>query len=204
MEIEKLNSSLSIKNALKTLGVDDGGINILSQKADIHIIHIKNLHVGGANILKQDALSIGADLAVPRGTVIALTPEVDCILIATTAHLRVLSKKEKSQPFGLKALASYIEMMLRVQKPKNTSIMGVINANTDSFFAGSRFLASEAIQLIHTMIDDGVSIIDIGAVSSAPNSASVDAKEELSRIKPILELIKEQKLYEKVEFCIDS
>ena len=34
---------------------------------------IKDLHVGAANILKQDALSIGADLAVPHGTVIALS-----------------------------------------------------------------------------------------------------------------------------------
>ena len=98
MEIEKLNSSLDISKALKNLGVDDGGIKILSQKANTHIIHIKNLHVGGANILKQDALSIGADLAVPRGTVIALTPKVDCILIATKAQLMVLSKKEKAQP----------------------------------------------------------------------------------------------------------
>ena len=29
------------------------------------------MHVGAANILKQDALSIGAELAVPSGVIIA-------------------------------------------------------------------------------------------------------------------------------------
>lgn len=134
MEIEKLNNSIDIKSTLENLGVDIGGINILSQKAKTHIISIKNLHVGAANILKQDALSIGADLAVPRGTVLAMTPEVDCLLIATTAQLKVLSKKELSQPFGLIELAKKIDSMLKVKKPSEVSIMGVINANQDSFF----------------------------------------------------------------------
>lgn len=204
MEIEKLNNSLDIKSALKNLGVDSGGVNILSQKAKTHIIHIKNLHVGAANILKQDALSIGADLAVPRGTVLALTPEVDCILIATTAQLKTLSKKELAQPFGLKNLAIKLDSIINTDKPSEVSIMGVINANQDSFFSGSRFLSSDAIDEILKMIDDGADIIDVGAVSSAPNSKSVSANEELERIKPILELIYEQKLYDKVKFSIDS
>lgn len=204
MEIEKLNNSLDIKRTLKNLGVDDGGINILSQKAKTHIISIKNLHVGAANILKQDALSIGADLAVPRGTVLAMTPEVDCLLIATTAQLKVLSKKELSQPFGLIELAKQIDLMLKTKKPSNVSIMGVINANQDSFFSGSRFLEIDAIEKIQKMVEDGADIIDIGAVSSAPNSKIISSKEELSRIEPILNIIKEQKLYENVKFSIDS
>lgn len=93
MEIKKLSNEIDIQNYLVELGVDSGGIKILSAKAKTELFYIKNLHVGGANILKQDALSIGADLAVPRGTVIAKTPYVDCILIATTKQLQTLSKK---------------------------------------------------------------------------------------------------------------
>jgi len=204
MEIEKLNNTLEIRSALKSLGVDDGGISILSQKALTHILHIKNLHVGGANILKQDALSIGADLAVPRGTVLAKTPEVDCILIATTAQLKVLSKKESVQPFGLKALASQFQNILKVQKPKTLSIMGVLNANDDSFFSASRFSVGDALEQIENMLNDGAKIIDIGAVSSAPKAKKITIEEELFRIKPILSLIKEHKLYENVNFSIDS
>ena len=204
MQIEKLNSQCDIKSLLKDLGVDSGGVSILSSKSKIHLIYIRDLNVGGANILKQDALSIGADLAVPRGTVLAQTPKVDCLLIATTKQLKILSKKELVQPFGLKKLALELELILNIKIPKKVEIMGVINANNDSFFSDSRFLDTQAIQKIEKMIDDGASIIDIGAVSSAPFSKNVSAQEELERIKPILELIKEKKLYEKVDFSIDS
>ena len=204
MQIVKLSNEIDIKNYLLNLGVDDGGIKILSSKAKTHLVEIKELHVGAANILKQDALSIGADLAVPRGTVIAKTLHVDCLLIATTKQLQTLSRKELAQPFGLKDLAVYLQNILKVKETSPVDIMGVINANDDSFFSGSRFNGDDAINSIEKMIKDGATIIDIGAVSSAPNAAHVDATEELKRIKPILELIKEKKLYEKVDFSIDS
>ncbi|MDQ7042503.1 MAG: dihydropteroate synthase [Sulfurimonas sp.] len=204
MIVEHLSNSIDIKQYLKDMNVDAGGVSILSAKAKIHIIKIKNLHVGGANILKQDALSIGADLAVPRGTVLAKTPSVDCLLIATTAHLKTLARKELAQPFGLKEFAHKLREILSAKADKEIKIMGVINANDDSFYGDSRFNSKDAVVKIELMIEEGATIIDIGAVSSAPNTKSVSAEEELSRIKPLLEMIKVQKLYEKVDFSIDS
>ena len=204
MKIEKLSSDINIKEHLKKIGVDSGGINILAQKAEVHIIYIKGLSVGGANILKQDALSVGADLAVPRGTVVALTPEVDCILIATTKHLKILAKKELSQPFKLKELAHKLSEFIAVEKNEEPQIMGIINANDDSFFRDSRFLSQSAITKIEQMIEEGAAIIDIGGVSSAPNAALVTPQEELERIRPICDIIKKQELYKKVAFSIDS
>ena len=204
MQILKLSNSIDTKKYLTELGVDSGGISILSSKMKHHIIYISDLHVGGANILKQDALSIGADLAVPRGTVISKTPTVDCILIATTKQLQTLSKKELAQPFGLKELAKKLQEILQVKRPMHIDIMGVVNANDDSFFSGSRFKEGDAIKRIEQMIEDGANIIDIGAVSSAPNSLHVEVQEELNRVRPILDVIKQEKLYEKVKFSIDS
>jgi len=204
MLVEKLSNTIDIKEYLKKLGVDGGGVNILTDKATTHIIHIKDLAVGGANILKQDALSIGADLAVPRGTVVAATPKVDAILIATTSQLKKLAKKELTQPFGLKELALKLSTFTNIKKPNEVQIMGVINANDNSFFSGSRFVNIDAISKIETMIQEGATIIDIGGVSSAPNSQEVNAADELSRIKPICDIIKAKKLYEKVNFSIDS
>ena len=54
------------------------------------------------------------------------------------------------------------------------------------------------------MIEEGASIIDIGAVSSRPGAEEVDADEEMRRIMPIVDMIKERKLYEKALFSIDS
>jgi len=204
MKVLKLSNELEGKNLLKELGVDGGGVNILASKMKHHIIYIKDLHVGAANILKQDALSIGADLAVPRGTVIATTPKVDCILIATQKQLEILSRKELAQPFGLKELAKELKQICAAKKPKDIEIMGVINANEDSFYSGSRFSDVNAIEMIVTMIKDGASVIDIGGVSSRPNALVVSVDEELQRVKPIIDAIKKNRLYEKVKFSIDS
>jgi dihydropteroate synthase len=204
MQVELLSNDTNKKKLLETIGVDGGGVDILSSKMRYYLISIKNLHVGGANILKQDALSIGADLAVPRGTVIAATPTVDVVLSATKKQLKILSKKELSQPFGLKELALKLQNILAVKDSRHVDIMGIINANEDSFFEGSRFQNTHAINKINSMIEEGANIIDIGGVSSRPDAKEVSPEDELKRVKPILEAIKKHKLYERVSFSIDS
>ena len=204
MQVEKLSNSINAKKYLRELGVDGGGIDILASKMKHHIIYIRNLHVGAANILKQDALSIGADLAVPRGTVTAEVRHVDCILIATDKQLQLLAKKELAQPFGLKELAHKLKKIVKIEMPHHVEIMGIINANDDSFFSASRFKDAQALQAIEQMIEDGADSIDIGGVSSRPNALKVSVDDELQRVKPILDAIKKEKLYEKVKFSIDS
>lgn len=202
MKFYKISTEGIIEH-FKKLGCDKGGVSILDKKSKLNALYIKDLHVGAANILKQDALSIGADLAVPSGVIIASEPIVDAILIGTSKHFEILSKKELAQPFGLKKLAEQLKSFIN-QKEYETKIMGIINTNEDSFFQNSRFEGKNAISKIEEMITDGAKIIDIGAVSSRPGSIAVPWEEELKRVKPILDLIKEQKLYEKVDFSLDS
>ncbi|MDD2508800.1 MULTISPECIES: dihydropteroate synthase [Aliarcobacter] len=192
-----------INKFLENLQCDSGGIKIMSKKAKVHTLFIKNLHVGAANILKQDALSIGADLAVPRGVVIAKEKYVDALLIGTTKHFETLARKELAQPFGLKELAKVLKDFVKEQK-YSTKIMGVLNANEDSFFKNSRFDNSQASFKIEKMIEDGANIIDIGAVSSRPGSLPVSSDEELNRIKDIVQTIYKNRYFEKVDFSIDS
>jgi dihydropteroate synthase len=191
------------KEFYKNLGCDTAGISILSKKSKLHTLYIKDLHVGAANILKQDALSIGADLAVPIGVIVARDKYVDAVLIGTTKHFETLSRKELAQPFGLKDLAKSLKNYVK-ENNFETKIMGVLNANEDSFFKNSRFDNSQASFLIEKMIEDGANIIDIGAISSRPGSIAVEEKEELSRIKDIVDTIYKNKYYEKVDFSIDS
>jgi dihydropteroate synthase len=202
--VEKLSSTMELHRELKALGVDSAGVSILADKAHIHLIRICDLHVGAANILKQDALSIGADLAVPRGTVMASSPRVDVLLIATERQLQILAKKEKAQPFGLKTLSSELESFCRLDRSREVSIMGIVNANEDSFYRSSRFVGEQAIERIETMIDEGAAIIDIGGVSSRPGSLSVSPEEELSRVKSIIDTVYEQRLFDKASFSLDS
>lgn len=197
---------LSLKDTekfLSNLGCDKSGVKILSKKAKLHTLYIKDLHVGAANILKQDALSIGADLAVPTGVVIAKEKYVNALLIGTTKHFEILSKKELAQPYELKELAKTLKDFVKEQNYP-TKIMGVLNANENSFFKNSRFESSEASSRIEKMIEDGANIIDIGAVSSQPGSIPVSEDEELNRLKDIVSIIYKNRYFEKVDFSIDS
>ena len=191
------------KRFLKDLGVQGGGVSIMSKKMRLLYFQIKDLKTPAVNILKQDALSIGAELAVPSGVITCERESYDCLLIGTYKHIEILSKKELAQPFGLKKLAKELQNFL-INKEYPMQVMGVINANDDSFFFGSRFQANDAIDRIEQMIVDGATIIDIGAVSSRPNADIVSIDDELSRIKPICDIIKARNLYDEVSFSIDS
>ena len=203
MYIYKLGSIIDKKAALKSLGVESGGVEIMAKKMELLYFFIKDLKTPAANILKQDALSIGADLAVPGGVILCEKPMYDCILIGTRKHMEVLAKKELAQPFGLKEVAKALKIFINI-KAYPRQIMAIINANDDSFFEGSRFVADDAVVQIKNLIKDGADIIDIGAVSSRPNAKLVSADEELSHMKPICDTIASEKLHKKATFSVDS
>lgn len=203
MHIYQLGTIKDKKQFLKDLNVESGGINIMSKKMELFYFYIKDLLTPAANILKQDALSIGAELAVPSGVILCAKEQYDCLLIGTRKHIEILAKKELAQPFGLKELAHELHNFLQTTSHP-IEVMGVINANEDSFFAGSRFKLEAAIEQIKQMIADGATIIDIGAVSSRPGAEVVSAEAELERIQPICDLIRSEKLDTSATFSIDS
>ena len=203
MKLYRLGNIYDQKAALKSLGVESGGIAILSKKMELFHFYLKDLRTPAANILKQDALSIGADLAVPGGVITCEKGEYDCILIGTRKHMEILSRKELVQPFGLKGVAEELQKFLQLHRSP-LRIMGVINANEESFYAGSRFMAGDAVRKIRSMIDEGASMIDVGAVSSRPGAEPVDSNTEWERIRPICEAVRSERLHEKVLFSIDS
>ena len=203
MKIYKLNDDINLSKLMQKLNVDKPGIEIMKKKHSKYIFYIKDITCGAANILKQDALSIGAELAVPIGVPNCKNKIFDAILLCNQKQLEVLAKKELAQPFKLKELAKKLKEFINLQKFP-IKIMGVINANDDSFFEGSRFRGIEAIKQIEKMIEDGADIIDIGGVSSRPGSIYPGVEEEIKRVKPIIDEIYKTKLYEKAVFSIDT
>lgn len=203
MKVYSLGSDVDRNAVFEKIAVTEAGKKILLDKTNVNCIYIKNLRTPAANILKQDALSIGADLAVSGDTITCKEQFTDALLIANDAHLKVLSKKELAQPFGLKDLAKKLKNMLTCT-PKKVKIMAVLNTNEDSFYKKSRFNGKEALEQIEQMIEDGADIIDLGGVSSRPGSVGVSPDEELRRIAPVIDLVYERKLFEKVDFSLDS
>lgn len=203
MNLYRIQETSDVKKLFSALNVSHEGSAILSKKCHVNLIYIKDLKTPAANILKQDALSIGADLAVPMDAITCKKPLVDAILIANDKQLKELSRKEKAQPFGLKELALGLTR-LSLTCNDDVTVMGVLNTNEDSFFQGSRFNADTALARIESMIEEGAGIIDVGGVSSRPGSVGVSEEEELSRIKPIVDCVYEKDLHTRARFSLDS
>ena len=66
--------------------------------------------------------------------------------------------------------------------------MGVVNVTPDSFSDGGRFIAAgAAIAQARRLLEEGADILDIGGESSRPGALPVSPEEELQRILPVLE-----------------
>jgi dihydropteroate synthase len=70
--------------------------------------------------------------------------------------------------------------------------MGVLNVTPDSFSDGGEFYTKHlAVQRAQAMILEGADILDIGGESTGPGSQDVGLAEELSRVIPVIEAIRQ-------------
>ena len=68
--------------------------------------------------------------------------------------------------------------------------MGILNVTPDSFSDGGRFVDPDAaVAQAQKMIAEGADIIDIGGESTRPGVSYIDEKEEIARIRPIVEAL---------------
>jgi len=202
--VKRLNSQNDFGKLCEKIGVTKEGISILYDKSKLNYFYVNNLKTPACNILKQDLLSIGADVAVSKDTVNCKNQFSDVLIVVNQKQLKQIVKKLKKQPFGLKLLANELEEFVYDKDSFVAKIMGVINANDDSFYHDSRFSGKDAVKKIEVMIEEGADIVDLGGVSSRPGSEYVGEDEEFRRVKPVIDEIYKQKLFEKVDFSLDS
>ena len=76
-------------------------------------------------------------------------------------------------------------------KRKRPLVMGILNATPDSFSDGGKFRTpSDAIAQAELMIASGVDLIDIGGESTRPGAEPISLQEELDRVLPVIEGLK--------------
>jgi dihydropteroate synthase len=81
-------------------------------------------------------------------------------------------------------------MQLDLSRPK---VMGILNVTPDSFSDGGDFISPDsAILHAEQMLLQGADIIDIGGESTRPGAVAVSEQEELDRVVPIIEAIKQR------------
>lgn len=199
---------------LANIGFDSTYLNKAVDKYKYKNLKIFALSLPQANILKQTALSVGADCAVHRETITCKIEKTDCILGGSFSQLRKIAQKLKKQPFKLSKLAELIEANLdkklspitiknKVFDFTKPYIVGVLNLTKNSFSDGGEFFElNKAIEQLNKLIEDGADIIELGAESTKPFSEAISPVAQLEKLLPVLEYIKENGI--KTPISIDT
>lgn len=70
-------------------------------------------------------------------------------------------------------------------------VMGIVNVTPDSFYDGGKVQDEKMLlETVGKMIEDGATVIDVGAISTRPGAASVSTKMELGRLLPAVQAIR--------------
>ncbi len=195
------NASEAI-HQMKKVGVDPTGIKLMERKSLHFNLKVEGIDPRTANLLKQEMLSLGGDVAVDGRGLDCSTQQTDALIMGTQKHFEKLILKLGQYP-DLQSLGqsiketirniSKIQFFIRCRKKtltlgKRTLLMGVLNVTPDSFSDGGLFFDKEnAIAHGIRMFEEGADIIDIGGESTRPGSKPLELEEELRRIIPVIE-----------------
>ncbi|MFH1691727.1 MAG: dihydropteroate synthase [Candidatus Omnitrophota bacterium] len=202
-----LRDSADLVKEFERIGVDWGGIKIMRAKGFLRAVKIVGLPVFLANILKQEMLSLGGDVAISRGSITGQDKVTDCIILGTLFQFSALEQKLKKQPFGFSRISEKVAGALKnVERKqlsldfrgkrfvlgKKTFVMGIINVTPDSFSGDGLLKGGSASALAQAvnMIESGADMLDIGGESSRPGSRRISVKAEIKRVLPALKSLK--------------
>jgi dihydropteroate synthase len=187
---------------MKKVGVDPTGVKLMEGKTLHFNLKVEGIEPRTANLLKQELLSLGGDVAVDGRGFDCSANQTDALLMGTQKNFEKLILKLEQypdlQPLGqsLKETLKNISKThysIRCRKRtlilgKRTLLMGVLNVTPDSFSDDGFFYDKEkAIAHGLRMVEEGADIIDIGGESTRPGSKPLELEEELRRVIPVIE-----------------
>lgn len=197
------NASEAI-HQMKKMGVDPTGVRLMEGKTLHFNLKVEGIEPRTANLLKQEMLALGGDVAVDGRGLDCSTEKTDALLMGTEKHFGKLILKLEQYP-SLNPLGQSIKETLKnISKTqyaircrkrtltlgKRTLLMGVLNVTPDSFSDGGLFFDKEkAISHGLRLVEEGADIIDIGGESTKPGSKPLELEEELRRVIPVIKSI---------------
>lgn len=180
----------NLETELNRIGFDKSYAHRAVSKFEYKNIKIYDLTPAQANILKQTAISVGADCATHREVITGKIEKSNCILGGSLSEIKKVAEKLKFQPFGLKELG---EKLLSENAPACPKIVGILNITDNSFSDGGLYNDFEnAKKHLLEMISDGADVIDIGAESTKPYSTAISAEEQLQKLLPVIDFAKDK------------
>ncbi|MDR0956443.1 MAG: dihydropteroate synthase [Endomicrobium sp.] len=195
-----INSFNDVINLVRNTKCSDYACKYFANKSVFNLIIVEKIDNRAANILKQEAISVGADAAIDESVSRFKMGVSNLVLFANAVQVEKLINKFRLQPFGLKDVSLQLRSIINKKKVfkckqklidiSNPIIMGIINMDPNSF-SGDGFINPEsACRRAVEFAESGAVIIDIGAESSRPWSRPIDAKREIKRLIPALKKIR--------------
>jgi dihydropteroate synthase len=81
-------------------------------------------------------------------------------------------------------------------------LMGIVNVTPDSFSDGGMFAETDAaIAHALALVNEGAHILDIGGESTRPGAAPVSTQQEISRVLPVIEVLRDLDVAISVDTC---
>jgi len=192
---------------MKKMGVDPTGVKLMEGKTRHFNLKVEGIEPRTANLLKQEMLSLGGDVAVDGRGLDCSASQTDALLMGTQKHFEKLIPKLEQYP-NLDSLGQSIKETLKnISKTqysiqcrkrtlilgKRTLLMGILNVTPDSFSdSGLFFDKGNAVSHGLKMVEEGTDIIDIGGESTRPGSKPIELEEELRRVIPVIESIAQE------------
>lgn len=201
-------SDREVVSYFQAIAVHPDGIEIMEKKSAFYTFRIKDLTSPAANVLKQEALAAGAELATAWNVIKDPDITADALLMGTYRQMEIIVRKIKAQQFGLSDIAVQLESAIgnlfnasvhfryrdtSMDFENGPKLMGVVNVTPDSFSDGKRYFSADAaVAHALSLCEDGADIIDIGGESTRPGSDPVDAGEEKRRVIPVIKRLREK------------
>ena len=104
------------KREIQKIGSDPKSIEIMAPKAVSKVIKLENVLLQDAIIIKQDMLSIGGEVAVPKNTFELHDETGDILIMGTLKQLHELVGKLDRHYPRLKNIAKELAMLLKEGK----------------------------------------------------------------------------------------
>lgn len=113
LKIIDIKTLRDAKQEISKIGSDPESIDIMAPKAILKAIKLENVVLQDAIIIKQDMLSIGGEVAVPKNTFQLHKKTGDILIIGTLTQQKELVLKLKRHYPRLKKIANKLDLLLR-------------------------------------------------------------------------------------------
>ncbi|KAI4244122.1 MAG: hypothetical protein L6R40_003106 [Gallowayella cf. fulva] len=91
---------------------------------------------------------------------------------------------------------------------RKTHLMAILNLTPDSFSKDGKhtptFTPSSLLPQLHSLLQNQISILDIGGQSTRPHATPLSAKEELARVLPTVKFIRQDPAFKNILLSIDT